>query len=72
MSNANTTTPGQDNSTQYASDKGKGKEPVQDVNMDEAGDDDEEDSSEDEVDEVKQPYIGPKDSANIHIDCPSW
>lgn len=52
MSNANTTTPGQDNNAQNASDKGKGKETVQDVSMDEAGDDDEEDSSEDEVDET--------------------
>lgn len=47
MSNANTTTSGQ-----AAGEKGKGKEPVQDVSMDETGDDDEEDTSEDEVDEV--------------------
>lgn len=47
MSDANTTTTGQ-----AAGEKGKGKEPFQDVSMDEAGDEDEEDTSEDEVDEV--------------------
>lgn len=47
MSDANTST----TSGQAAGEKGKGKEPVQDVSMDEAGDDDE-DTSEDEVDEV--------------------
>lgn len=48
MSDANTST----TSGQAVGEKGKGKEPVQDVSMDEAGDDDEEDTSEDEVDEV--------------------
>lgn len=48
MSDANTST----TSGQAAGEKGKGKQPVQDVSMDEAGDDDEEDTSEDEVDEV--------------------
>ena len=53
MSDANTnTTSGQGSAAPTAGDKGKGKEPVQDVSMDEAGDDDEEDTSEDEVDEV--------------------
>lgn len=48
MSEANTSS----TSGQAAGEKGKGKEPVQDVSMDEVGDDDEEDTSEDEVDEV--------------------
>ena len=52
MSDANTATSGQTSAAQAAGEKGKGKEPVQDVSMDEAGDDDDEDTSEDEVDEV--------------------
>lgn len=54
MSDANTNTSSQGSAAQTAGDKAKGKEPVQDVSMDEAGDDEEEDTSEDEVDEVNK------------------